>query len=45
MRSRYQTFASVRAEHVYQARALAPVRLPLRSTRTIAPRESEESTE
>ncbi|MET0343509.1 MAG: hypothetical protein ABW252_21030 [Polyangiales bacterium] len=32
MRSRYLSFASVRAEHVYQARALAPVRLPLRQT-------------
>lgn len=31
MRSRFLTFASVRAEHVYQARALAPVHLPLRA--------------
>jgi hypothetical protein len=31
MRSRYLKFESVRAEHVYQARALAPVHLPLRS--------------
>jgi hypothetical protein len=30
MRSRYLKFESVRAEHVYQARALAPVHLPLR---------------
>jgi len=32
MRSRFLTFESVRAEHVYQARALAPVHLPLRET-------------
>jgi hypothetical protein len=31
MRSRFLTFESVRAEHVYQARALAPVHLPLRT--------------
>jgi hypothetical protein len=31
MRSRFLTFESVRAEHVYQARALAPVHLPLRA--------------
>lgn len=31
MRTRFLTFESVRAEHVYQARALAPVHLPLRS--------------
>jgi hypothetical protein len=30
MRSRYLKFESVRAEHVYQARALSPVQLPLR---------------
>jgi len=30
MRSRFLSFASVRPEHVYQARALAPVQLPLR---------------
>jgi len=30
MRSRYLRFESVRPEHVYQARALAPVRFPLR---------------
>jgi hypothetical protein len=30
MRSRFLSFESVRAEHVYQARALAPVKLPLR---------------
>jgi hypothetical protein len=30
MRTRFLTFESVRAEHVYQARALAPVHLPLR---------------
>ncbi len=33
MRTRYLTFESVRAEHVYQARALAPVHLPLRADR------------
>ena len=32
MRSRFLSFASVRPEHVYHARALAPVQLPLRST-------------
>jgi hypothetical protein len=31
MRTRFLTFESVRAEHVYQARALAPVHLPLRA--------------
>jgi hypothetical protein len=31
MRSRFLKFESVRAEHVYQARALAPVHLPLRA--------------
>ncbi|MDB4986780.1 MAG: hypothetical protein JWN04_1958 [Myxococcaceae bacterium] len=31
MRSRFLKFESVRAEHVYQARALAPVHLPMRS--------------
>lgn len=30
MRARFLEFASVRAEHVYQERALSPVRLPLR---------------
>jgi hypothetical protein len=30
MRTRFLKFESVRAEHVYQARALAPVHLPLR---------------
>jgi hypothetical protein len=30
MRSRYLTFESVRAEHVYQAHALSPVHLPMR---------------
>lgn len=30
MRSRFLSFASVRPEHVYHARALAPVQLPLR---------------
>lgn len=30
MRTRFLKFESVRAEHVYQARALAPVRLPVR---------------
>ena len=33
MRSRFLSFESVRAEHVYQARALAPVQLPLRRPR------------
>jgi len=32
MRSRFLSFESVRAEHVYQARALSPVKLPLRSS-------------
>jgi hypothetical protein len=32
MRSRFLTFESVRAEHVYQARALAPVHLPIRES-------------
>lgn len=31
MRSRFLQFASVRAEHVYQPRALSPVRLPTRA--------------
>lgn len=31
MRSRFLTFESVRPEHVYQARALAPVHLPMRA--------------
>ncbi|MDB4972461.1 MAG: hypothetical protein JWN48_802 [Myxococcaceae bacterium] len=31
MRTRFLTFESVRAEHVYQARALAPVHLPVRA--------------
>ena len=31
MRTRFLEFASVRAEHVYQERALSPVRLPVRA--------------